>query len=72
MTAACAVVPPPLIEQLAADGRLIIPVIEKGIQNLVVFEKSATGITRQVICQVLYVGLQGVYGASTMSVESST
>lgn len=64
VTAACRDVPPPLIEQLAVGGRLILPVIEGGVQNLVVFNKSSKGMTRQVICQVLYVGLQGVYGAS--------
>lgn len=66
VTAACRVVPPPLIEQLAVGGRLIAPVIEQGVQNLVVFNKSATGISREVICQVLYVGLQGIYGASSV------
>lgn len=66
VTAACLIVPPPLIEQLAVGGRLIVPVIEDGVQNLIVFNKSATAITREVICQVLYVGLQGAYGASSI------
>lgn len=66
ITAACHIVPPPLIEQLAEGGRLIVPVIEEGVQNLVVFTKSAAGISREVVCQVLYVSLQGVYGASSV------
>lgn len=62
ITAACTAVPPPLLQQLAATGRLIAPVFEAGVQNLVVFEKSAAGITRRHICQVLYVSLRGRYG----------
>lgn len=64
VTAACPLVPPPLIEQLAVGGRLIAPVTEGGVQNLVLFTKNVTGISRRVICEVLYVGLQGTYGAS--------
>jgi hypothetical protein len=31
-------------------------------QDLTVFEKSATGVSQQVICTVLYVNLRGQYG----------
>ena len=62
ITAACPVVPPPLLEQLADGGRLIAPLREMGVQNLVLFEKSSEGIRREVICQVLYVPLRGKYG----------
>ncbi|WP_366949731.1 hypothetical protein [Geobacter sp.] len=62
ITAACPKVPPPLLEQLADGGRLIAPVREEGVQNLVLFEKSGEGIRREVICQVLYVPLRGKYG----------
>ncbi len=64
ITAACPVIPPPLLEQLALGGKLIAPVIEEDVQNLVVFEKTKTGITRQLVCQVLYVSLRGMYGVS--------
>jgi protein-L-isoaspartate(D-aspartate) O-methyltransferase len=63
VTAACIEIPPPLIKQLKIGGRLIAPVIEHGIQNLVLLEKSDKGIKRKVICEVLYVSLRGRYGA---------
>lgn len=63
ITAACIEIPPPLIKQLKIGGRLIAPVIEHGIQNLVLLEKSDKGIKRKVICEVLYVSLRGRYGA---------
>jgi protein-L-isoaspartate(D-aspartate) O-methyltransferase len=62
ITAACLEIPPALIEQLETDGRLIAPVIERGVQNLTLFEKSRKGINREIICEVLYVSLKGKYG----------
>jgi protein-L-isoaspartate(D-aspartate) O-methyltransferase len=62
LTAACAEIPSPLLEQLAVGGRLIAPVIGAIGQDLTVFEKSATGVSHQVICTVLYVNLRGQYG----------
>jgi len=53
-----------MIEQLKIGGRLISPVIEDGIQNLVLIEKGEKGIRRKVICEVLYVSLRGRYGVS--------
>jgi protein-L-isoaspartate(D-aspartate) O-methyltransferase len=64
ITAACAVIPPPLIEQLRVGGKLIAPVMEHGTQDLVLFEKSRAGITRSVICEVLYGSLRGKYGVT--------
>lgn len=64
ITAACTVVPPPLWEQLRVGGRLIAPVKERGVQDLVLFEKSARGISWRTICEVLYVSLKGMYGVS--------
>src|SRR3989304_5249611 len=64
ITAACTEIPPPLIEQLRIGGRLIAPVIEHGVQNLVLLEKSEKGIIRKVICEVLYIPLRGRYGVS--------
>lgn len=58
ITAACLEIPPPLIEQLRTGGRLIAPLLEYGIQNLVLLEKSEEGIRREVICEVLYVPLR--------------
>jgi hypothetical protein len=39
-------------------------VIEHGVQNLVLLEKSEKGVGRKVICEVLYVPLRGKYGVS--------
>jgi hypothetical protein len=35
---------------------------ECGVQDLVVCEKREHGLTREVICEVLYVPLRGEYG----------
>lgn len=64
ITAACPELPPPLIEQLAPDGKLIAPVVEHDVQMLVLLEKTAQGIKRRELCPVLYVSLRGVYGGS--------
>lgn len=61
ITAACKEVPPPLIEQLKAGGKLIAPVMENGVQALVLLEKDEK-FGRKVICEVLYVPLRGRYG----------
>jgi protein-L-isoaspartate(D-aspartate) O-methyltransferase len=62
ITAACIKIPPPLIKQLTIGGRLIGPLVEHGIQNLVLLEKSERDIRKKVICEVLYVSLKGKYG----------
>jgi protein-L-isoaspartate(D-aspartate) O-methyltransferase len=62
ITAACGRIPPPLLNQLAMGGRLIAPMEECGVQDLVVCEKREHGLTREVICEVLYVPLRGEYG----------
>lgn len=66
ITAACNEIPPPLIEQLKQDGKLIAPVNEHGTQNLVLLENTSEGLQRRVICEVLYVNLQGVYGVDPL------
>jgi protein-L-isoaspartate(D-aspartate) O-methyltransferase len=63
MTAACAEIPPPLIEQLKIGGKIIAPVIQHGIQNLTLFKKNREGVESRAICEVLYVALRGEYGA---------
>jgi protein-L-isoaspartate(D-aspartate) O-methyltransferase len=62
VTAACPDVPPPLIEQLAAQGRLIAPVSEGAHQRLTLVERTADGLRVKIITDVLYVSLQGRYG----------
>jgi protein-L-isoaspartate(D-aspartate) O-methyltransferase len=62
VTAACPDVPPPLIEQLTARGRLIAPVMEGRRQRLTLLEKTVDGIRRKILADVLYVSLGGRYG----------
>jgi protein-L-isoaspartate(D-aspartate) O-methyltransferase len=62
ITAACPDVPPPLIEQLTARGRLIAPVIEGTRQRLTLLERTVDGVRRSVLADVLYVSLVGRYG----------
>ena len=62
VTAACPHIPAPLIEQLAARGRLIAPVTEGERQLLTLLEKTPDGVRREVLTPVLYVSLRGRYG----------
>jgi protein-L-isoaspartate(D-aspartate) O-methyltransferase len=62
VTAACPAVPSPLTEQLALAGRLIAPVVEGTRQRLTLVEKTADGIRRTTLADVLYVSLQGRHG----------
>lgn len=72
ITAACGQIPPPLMHQLRIGGRLIAPVIEDGIQDLVLIEKGTETTQRRVICEVLYVSLRGIYGDEGLSWRSGT
>jgi protein-L-isoaspartate(D-aspartate) O-methyltransferase len=65
VTAACLEVPPPLIEQLAPQGRLIVPVIEGTRQRLTLLEKAVDGVRHRVVADVLYVSLRGRYGVGS-------
>lgn len=62
VTAACAEVPPPLLAQLRRGGRLIAPLIRNAAQHLTLLEKQTTQVRRTIVCDVLYVHLQGSYG----------
>lgn len=61
VTAACPEIPACLIDQLKVDGRLVAPLIENGVQNLVLLKKTEKGLKRKVICEVLYIPLRGKY-----------
>jgi len=63
VTAACMEIPSLLIEQLSIGGKVIAPVVEDDWQDLVLLEKGVKGVQRQVICEVLYVSLRGMYGS---------
>lgn len=62
ITAACPEVPAPLLEQLKTGGRLIAPIIDRGVQMLTLLAKGREKIERTVICEVLYLSLRGRYG----------
>jgi protein-L-isoaspartate(D-aspartate) O-methyltransferase len=65
VTAACPTIPPPLMDQLAARGRLIAPVKEGTRQRLTLLEKTPHGVRSEVLTDVLYVSLRGRYGVRT-------
>ncbi|MBI5379887.1 MAG: protein-L-isoaspartate O-methyltransferase [Nitrospirae bacterium] len=67
LTAACLMVPPPLLEQLKVGGRLVAPVLEGSAQYLALHEKRAEGIEKIILCEVLYVSLRGRYGVREVS-----
>jgi protein-L-isoaspartate(D-aspartate) O-methyltransferase len=58
LTAAPAEIPQPLIDQLAAGGRLIAPVGEDS-QSLVLLERTRDGITRKELLPVVFVPMTG-------------
>lgn len=62
LTASSFDIPLPLIEQLKTGGRVIGPVYQMGIQNLVLLVKKETGMARTIINEVLYVPLRGAFG----------
>ena len=61
ITAAAAEIPPPLMEQLATGGRIVIPVGGRFSQTLTVVEKSDKGILKRSICGCIFVPLVGKY-----------
>ncbi|HEY7193125.1 MAG TPA: protein-L-isoaspartate(D-aspartate) O-methyltransferase [Gemmatimonadales bacterium] len=55
-------VPQPLVEQLAAEGRMIIPIGVKGAQTLTLVQRTATGIRATPIGGARFVPLVGEHG----------
>jgi protein-L-isoaspartate(D-aspartate) O-methyltransferase len=62
VTAAAPVVPPPLLEQLADRGRLVLPVGEPGYQFLELWERHGEDYTHEAKVPVAFVPLRGQYG----------
>lgn len=62
VTAGAPAVPKPLLEQLKVGGKLVIPEGDRAGQNLVVYEKSASGLRRRVAEPVAFVPLLGRHG----------
>src|SRR5512133_3428192 len=71
VTAACPDVPPPLIEQLTPQRRLVGPVLEGTRQRRTLLEKTTDGSRRTILTEVLYVSLRGRYGAGSDRTISS-
>jgi protein-L-isoaspartate O-methyltransferase len=63
----CVEIPPPLLDQFKVGGRLIAPVVERGVQYLMLHEKHEKDLTRKVLCEAFYVSLRGKYGRSGKS-----
>ena len=63
VTAASPVVPGPLLEQLKAQGRLILPLGENFSQVLTLIEKKETDFEYTDICACVFVPLVGRYSA---------
>jgi len=65
VTAAAGSIPNPLLQQLAPGGRMIIPVGQKGVQELLLIEKDQNGKVRKDFLEpVMFVELKGQYGWS--------
>lgn len=62
VAAAAPDVPPPLTEQLADGGRIVIPLGSAGWQQLVRFRRQGERLTREVAAQVAFVPLLGAFG----------
>ncbi|MDW7656855.1 MAG: protein-L-isoaspartate(D-aspartate) O-methyltransferase [Bacillota bacterium] len=63
VTAAAAIVPPTLVDQLAPGGRMVIPVGPRGWQDLLLVTKNRNGqVIQQAIEKVAFVELVGLYG----------
>lgn len=66
VTAAAPHVPGPLYEQLAQNGRLVIPVGDANQQELMVIKKTAAGPVEQRLCACRFVKLLGEQGWSEL------
>lgn len=59
LTAAPPVIPTALIDQLAVGGRLVAPVGSDGRQQLVLYERTEDGVTRQTVSDASFVPMLG-------------
>lgn len=64
VTAGAPRVPKPLLDQLAEGGRLVVPEGDRGIQSLVVYDRTPDGFRRTEGTQVAFVPLVGRHGWS--------
>ncbi|NQT28811.1 MAG: protein-L-isoaspartate O-methyltransferase, partial [Candidatus Omnitrophica bacterium] len=63
VTAGSSLIPPRLIEQLRAGGRMVIPIGERFHQDLTIVDKiSQDEIKEERVCGCVFVPLAGEYG----------
>ncbi|MCX7747599.1 MAG: protein-L-isoaspartate(D-aspartate) O-methyltransferase [Clostridia bacterium] len=63
VTAAAGKIPDPLVEQLKPGGKMIVPVGEKGRQELLAIQKDDQGrVNKKSLGEVVFVELKGEYG----------
>ena len=62
MAAASPDVPQALLDQLAAGGRMLIPIGDRNEQTLTLFEKTADGVRREDVTACTFVPLLGRFG----------
>ena len=54
-----------VVPELEGRGRLIAPVLKGAHQRITLLEKTADGVRRKILADVLYVSLRGRYGAGS-------
>jgi protein-L-isoaspartate(D-aspartate) O-methyltransferase len=62
VTAGAPQIPRPLIEQLATDGRLVLPMGDDELQTLVRIRRRASGLAEEYLGECRFVKLLGSYG----------
>ena len=62
VTAAAPQIPRPLVEQLARDGRLVLPIGDEELQTLVRIRRTADGLAEEYLGECRFVKLRGSYG----------
>jgi protein-L-isoaspartate(D-aspartate) O-methyltransferase len=67
VTAGAPAIPPPLLEQLAERGRLVIPIGSQEAQTLVAVEKRRQSLRRRELTSCVFVPLLGKYGWENQS-----
>jgi methyltransferase of FxLD system len=70
LTVGTAAIAPAWVEQLAPDGRLVLPLWVRGAQFTVAFERAGDGLVSRSIQQHPFVRLQGKFAGGERMVES--
>lgn len=62
VTAAAPSIPETLADQLVDGGRMVIPIGNRVLQELLLFRKSSSGLSRMKLCDCRFVSLIGCHG----------